>query len=103
MLLDALRSSRKLHELCREWRVGRLQVFGSGAEDRLGPDSDVDLLVEFEPGAEVGLWDHHRLEVELAAVVGRPVDLLTRRSVEDSRNPYLRESVLGSAVTIYEP
>lgn len=66
-----------------------------------GPDSDIDLLVEFSPEAEWSLWDHIRMEQELASLVGQPVDLVSRAAVEQAANPYRRRSILDSAEPIY--
>ena len=86
----------RLREVCERYGVASLEVFGSAArgEDQAG--SDVDLLYVLEPGARLGfrLFD---LEDELAALFGRPVDLVARRSV----NKYIREQVLADARPLY--
>jgi hypothetical protein len=65
------------------------------------PESDVDMLATFDPGAEWSLWDHVRMTEELEAIVGRKVDLLTKRSVERSDNPILRKAILDSVEQVY--
>ena len=86
----------RLREVCERYGVASLEVFGSVArgEDRL--DSDVDLLYVLRPGARLGfrLFD---LEDELAALFGRPVDLVARKSI----NKYIREQVLADAQPLY--
>lgn len=85
-----------LDELCRRYGVARIDVFGSVArgEDREG--SDVDLLYELRPGARLG-WDIETLSDELADLLGRPVDLVSRRAL----HPRLRDRVLAEARTLY--
>ncbi len=84
-------------EFCRRNRVRRLSVFGSILRDDFGPDSDIDVLVEFEPGAQVGLR-FFAMERELSALLGREVDLNTLGFL----GRYLREDVLASALIQYE-
>lgn len=77
---------------CKQHRIRKLSLFGSVLRDDFGPSSDVDVLVEFEPGARVGLLRMAGIESELSAMLGRKVDLRTpgdlsryfRREVEES-------------------
>ena len=78
----------------------RLEVFGSQARGDAGPDSDVDILVTFANGQVPGL-DFFALALELETLFDRSVDLLTRRSVEQSANPFKRESILSTAEALY--
>lgn len=87
----------RLADFCERWRVAALELFGSVVRDDFRPDSDVDVLVSFQPDADWSLLDHARMEDELATLVGRPVDLLTRRAVEHSGNPIRRSAILSSA------
>ena len=87
----------QLAEFCRRSHITRLSVFGSALRGDFGPDSDVDLLVEFELGAVVTLLDMARMEIELSAMVGRKVDL---RTPEDLSR-YFRDRVLATAVVQY--
>ena len=91
----------RLSETCRRWMIAELDVFGSVARGEDGPDSDVDLLVTFLPGAEWGLLDHIAIEDELSSLFGRRVDLVTRSAVERSSNALRREGILASARTIH--
>lgn len=90
-----------LEPFCRRWHIRELAVFGSILGPRFGPDSDVDVLVTFDPTADWSLLDLVRMEEELSDATGRRVDLLTRRGVEASRNPRLKMAILGSATTLY--
>lgn len=91
-----------LDEFASRWRVEELALFGSSLGDDFGPESDVDLLVTFDPEAAWSLFDHVEMQDELAAVFQRPVDLVLRRTIERSANPFRRESILDSAQTFYE-
>lgn len=87
-----------LAQLCRRHRILKLSLFGSLLKGRARPDSDVDLLVEFEPGQEPGLIGVANLEAELSALLGgRRVDLRTARDL----SRYFREDVVRSAEVQY--
>jgi predicted nucleotidyltransferase len=89
-------SRESLAAICRRYGVRRLSAFGSVLRDDFGAKSDVDLLVEFEPGRTPG-FAFFRLERELAGVFDRRVDLNTRSSL----SPYLRNRVLYEAQDLY--
>jgi predicted nucleotidyltransferase len=87
-----------LASICRKHRIKRLSLFGSILNGTAGPDSDVDLLVEFEPGATPGFFGLAAIEEELSTLLGgRTVDL--RTAAELSR--YFREQVLREAEVQY--
>ncbi|MBM3583684.1 MAG: nucleotidyltransferase [Alphaproteobacteria bacterium] len=91
----------RLLEDCRRWCITELALFGSFARGKPGPASDEDLLVTFDPEARWSLWDHIGAQEDLAEVFGRPVDLVTRRAVEHSKNWIPRADILGSARVVY--
>ena len=99
---DLCPNRERLEGLCRRYGVARLEVFGSFARGDAGPESDLDLLVTFEAGTQVGL-EFVALKEELALLFGRPVDLLTRASVERSPNKYFRHYALSRTGPLYEP
>ena len=103
--MHAVVSSRldALAEICRRFHVQRLEVFGSAAraEDFDPARSDVDFLVEFEPGADPGMAGFLDVEEALTGLVGRPVDLVDRLAVEQSRNYLRRRQILGDAEPVY--
>ena len=70
-----------LAAFCARWKVTELALFGSALRDDFGPESDIDLLVTFAPDARWSLFDLSRMERELEAMTGRPVDLMTKRSM----------------------
>jgi hypothetical protein len=86
-----------LQELCHRYEVRELSMFGSAARGELRPESDIDLLVDFAPGAKVGLWEFGRLERELQALLGRKVDLVSKRGLK----PRVRRSVLQDVKILY--
>ena len=91
----------QLTAFCQEHGIRRLAIFGSALREDFGPDSDVDVLVEFEPDRIPGLLGVAGMEIELSDVFGRDVDLVTRSEVEDSRNYIRRKSILESAEVVY--
>lgn len=90
-----------LAAFCRRWRISKLELFGSALREDFGPESDFDLLVTYEPGAGWSLLDTVGIQRELAELLGRPVDLVSRRAVEASQNYLRRREILGSAREIY--
>ena len=86
---------------CRKWDVSELSLFGSALGEDFSSSSDVDLLVAFDIKAGHGLFDLVRMEDELRSILGRDVDLVSRRGVEASRNHFRRKSILKSARPIY--
>jgi predicted nucleotidyltransferase len=90
----------KLRDFCRKWKITEFSFFGSVVRDDFRPESDVDVLVTFEEGAPWSLFSMVHMEDELVEIFGRPVDLLTRRSIERSLNPTRRDSILGNAVSL---
>ena len=94
-------SHEQLGEFCQRWQVAELALFGSALRDDFGSDSDVDLLVTFLPDAQWSLLDHVRMQIELAKLLKRPVDLVSRRAIERSSNPLRKLEILRSAKNIY--
>jgi predicted nucleotidyltransferase len=91
----------KIESFCRKCKVRELALFGSALRDDFKPESDVDLLVTFEPDADWSLLDHIRMEEELSEIIGRKVDLVSRRAIERSANRIRRQSILSSARVVY--
>ena len=86
---------------CQRWKIVQLQLFGSILRDDLGPHSDVDFLVTFAHDARWSLLDLVKAEEELSAIVVRPVDLVEREPIKQSRNWIRRRAILDSARSIY--
>ncbi len=94
-------SQSRIADFCRRWRIRELALFGSALRDDFGTDSDVDLLVTFAPEAGWSLLDHVRMQMELSELLGRSVDLVSRRAIEHSANPIRKREILGTARTLY--
>ena len=90
-------SRELLDDFCRRHRIWKLSLFGSVLRNDFGPESDVDVLVEFEPGATVGYFELADMESELSELLGRKADI--RTPAELSR--YFRQEVLAAAEPQY--
>jgi predicted nucleotidyltransferase len=88
----------RIAEFCRRNRVRRLSLFGSVLREDFGPESDVDILVEFEPGTRVGLIRLSGLEIELGNIVGRKIDMNTSGFL----SKYYRDQILAEADVQYD-
>lgn len=86
----------RIAEICGRYGIARLDVFGSVSRGEAAPNSDVDVLYELAPGARLG-WGIEALADELAEVLGRPVDLVSRNALHER----LRASVLAEARVLY--
>jgi len=87
----------QLADVCRRFQVERLAVFGSAARGEMRPDSDVDLLVEFRAGAEIGFIEYGGLMLALSELLGRKVDLVSKPALR----PLLRDAILSEALPLY--
>jgi predicted nucleotidyltransferase len=88
----------KVVEFCRKWKITEFSLFGSVLRDDFRPDSDVDVLVEFEPGAPWSLWDWIDMIDELKAAFCRNVDLVSKGGL---RNPFRRHAIMTTREIIY--
>jgi predicted nucleotidyltransferase len=86
---------------CRRWKVRELAAFGSVLRGDSRPDSDIDLLVTFEAEANWGLFEQAAMESELTSLLGRKVDLVSRRAIERSANWIRRQGILESAEVVH--
>jgi len=97
-MVDQIRQvpPRLVEDFCRRNRIRKLAVFGSALRDDFRPDSDLDVLVEFQPGAVPGLA-FFALQDELSKLFGRTVDLNTPNCL----SPEFRDSVVAAAEVLY--
>jgi len=95
-------SDAALADFCRRWKITELALFGSVLREDFRSNSDVDVLVTFSPDAEWSLLDVIGMEEELSALLGRKVDLVSRRAVESSHNWIRRKAILENAQVIYD-
>ena len=93
--------SGQLADFCRRHHIRKLMLFGSVLRSDFGPESDVDLMVTVADDARCSLFDMVRMQDELRDMLGRDVDLVTRRAIERSLNPIRREAILSSAEPVY--
>ena len=98
MTLSISVGHKELEPICRKWKVRELALFGSVLREDFGPDSDVDVLVSFEPDAAWSLFDIVALKEELRAILGREVDLVEREAI---RNPFRRSRILSTREILY--
>jgi hypothetical protein len=87
-----------IEAFCRKWKIRELSLFGSVLGPSFRPDSDVDVLIVWDEGAAWDLWDHLHAEEELAAILGRKVDLVDESTL---RNPFRRYHILKHREIIY--
>lgn len=88
----------KLAEFCKRNYIRKLSLFGSALNEQLGPDSDIDLLVEFEEEHTPGLFSIIRMEMELTETLGRKADLRTPGDL----SRYFRDEVIRNAKLQYQ-
>lgn len=91
----------RVREFCAKWRIVEFSFFGSVLRDDFRPDSDLDVLVTFADDARHTLFDLVRMKEELSGIMGRNVDLVSRRGIESSRNPIRKQAILSSARVIH--
>jgi hypothetical protein len=91
-------SQDEIADFCRRNQIRKLAIFGSALRDDFTPESDVDVIVWFEPEAGVGLIRFGGIERELAQMLDRPVDMHT----PDMLSRYFRDRVLAEAETVYD-
>jgi uncharacterized protein len=90
-----------IRRFCHRHSISRLELFGSALRNDFTEHSDVDFLATLRPDAHPTLLDWAQMQQELADIVGRRVDLVSRRAIERSRNAYRREPILATAKPIY--
>jgi predicted nucleotidyltransferase len=88
----------RIADFCRRWRITEFSLFGSILRDDFGPESDVDVLVSFEPTADWTLLDLVTMKLELEQMYGRGVDLVEKSAL---KNPFRRRSILASRQVIH--
>ncbi len=83
---------------CRKWHVRELSLFGSVLRDDFRADSDVDVLVSFEPGVAFGLWELDEMQEELENAFGRKIDLIEKEALRETSR---RERILHARKVVY--
>jgi len=90
-----------ISEFCQKWQISEMYLFGSVLREDFRPDSDIDVLVSFQDSVSWGLLEFSRMKRELENLLGRKVDLLTKKSIEQSHNWIRQREILGTAQVIY--
>ena len=91
---------KEIAALCRKYGVKKLSVFGSAARGEMNPQSDVDLMLEFDPASKTSLWDYPAMQDDFSALFDhRKVEFA---SPEILRNPFRRKTILPDLKTLYE-
>jgi len=88
----------KIETFCRKWKIKELALFGSVLREDFRPDSDIDVLVSFEPGGGIDFDNRVEMQDELAEIFGRGVDLVEKDAI---RNPFRRHNILTTREVVY--
>jgi uncharacterized protein len=91
----------KIADFCAHWLVSELSLFGSILREDFHLNSDIDVLIAFAPEADWGLLEHVQMQQELQSILGREVDLVSKRAIERSSNWIRRQEILSTAQPIY--
>ncbi len=91
-------SRKKIAEFCQRWQISEFSFFGLVLRDDFRPDSDVDVLVSFQPESKWSLWDLIEMQEELEKMFSRKVDFVEQEAI---RNPYRRHSILNGREIFY--
>lgn len=94
-------SGIEFEQFCEQWQVQEFYLFGSVLRDDFREDSDIDVMISFQPTATWGLMALVKIQQQLEALFGRDVDLLTKASIEQSHNWIRRHDILSTAQLIY--
>jgi predicted nucleotidyltransferase len=89
-------------EFCQRWKIQEFYLFGSVLRSDFRPESDIDVIVSFALDAHWGLLALVQMKEELEAMFDRDVDLLTKKSIEQSENWIRRKEILSAAQMIYD-
>ncbi|MEO8541749.1 MAG: nucleotidyltransferase domain-containing protein [bacterium] len=93
--------SNGLIAFCAKWGISELALFGSVLREDFRPESDIDVLVRFGEHHPWSVSDHLAMEAELSDLVGRRVEITSRRALEESHNWIRRSEIFGTARTLY--
>lgn len=88
----------EISHFCRRWKIAEFALFGSVLREDFGPDSDIDVLIEFSEDAHWSLYKWVDMIAELKEIFGRDVDLVSKRGL---RNPFRRDTILKSREVVH--
>jgi predicted nucleotidyltransferase len=92
----------QLAEICQQWQITELALFGSVLRDDFNAESDIDVLVSFAEEAKITFFDLDTIESQLSKLFNRPVDIVTKQAIEQSHNWIRKNNILNNAKVIYE-
>ena len=88
----------RIEAFCSKWKIKEMAFFGSVLREDFRPDSDIDVLVSFEPGGGTTFDNREEMQDELAEIFGRGVDLVEKDAI---RNPFRRHNILTTREVVY--
>ncbi|MDJ0597510.1 MAG: nucleotidyltransferase family protein [Crocosphaera sp.] len=94
-------STEQIQNFCHRWHITEFALFGSVLRDDFRPDSDIDILVTFDPKFKRGLAETLQIRQELQTLFGRKIDLIVKAAIQRSENWLRRKNILESAQVIY--
>ena len=100
-LIDLKEIREAVGSVCAGRTITRVELFGSRATGSFNASSDVDLLMEFDAEAKIGLFELGAIREDLVERLGVEIDILSRKAVERGRNAIRRESILSHTVPLY--
>lgn len=92
----------KIEQFCQQWQIKELALFGSVLREDFNSQSDIDVLVSFAENAKITFFDLDAIEQQLSKLFDRPVDVVTKRAIEQSHNWIRKKNILDNARIIYE-
>lgn len=101
LLVLVLTMDKEIKQFCNKWNICELSLFGSSITDKFNKESDIDILISFNENSHYGLFELAEMKSELEKIYGREVDLVTRKSVEQSPNYLRSKSILSNLKSLY--
>jgi len=92
---------KEIESFCQKYNIKELAVFGSFLRDDFNDNSDIDLLYTFKENSGYSLFDIVRIKEEIEIVFNRPVDFVSRKAIEKSKNIYRKRAILENSKVIY--
>lgn len=92
----------KITDICQQWQITELALFGSVLREDFNDLSDIDVLVSFADTASITFFDLDTIEKQLSDIFHRPVDVVTKRAIEQSHNWIRQKNILENTKVIYE-
>lgn len=93
---------KEINAFCEKWLISELSLFGSILRKDFHASSDVDFLVAYRPESKWSLFDCVEMQMELTEIIGRKVDLISKRAIDKSHNYIRRKNILSTAQVVYD-